>query len=319
MALTSFALALSLSAPAAISNEFSFAVTVENQADQPLNLWIPVASDSELQDVSEIRIKSEGGAPVLTVEPEYGNRMAFLTWESAPANVTVEVTYSVKRWTGGIHNVRRDLGSADRFLKGDRLVPLGDRYAEIAGEVVKRSTSISKVRSIYDHVIETMEYDYKKESPKLGEGDVAFVCDYKRGNCSDLHSYVISLARTIGIPAYLEYGFPITGIPIPESIPAEGEIGGYHCWTWFYDSERGWLPLDASDGRRWLDSGKPDIKDLLARSLVLERSAVAVSKGRDITLFPPQSGGKLNTFIKPHAEQNGESIPANWKVRYKRL
>ena len=60
------------------------------------------------------------------------------------------------------------------YLRPDRLVPLGGRFGEIEREVAgSAATPRAKLQAIFDHVVATMQYDYKKESPKLGEGDVA--------------------------------------------------------------------------------------------------------------------------------------------------
>ncbi|MCS7263947.1 MAG: transglutaminase-like domain-containing protein, partial [Armatimonadetes bacterium] len=112
------------------------------------------------------------------------------------------------------------------------------------------------------------------------------------------------------------YGFAIAGIPLPEPLPKEGKIGGYHCWTWVYDKQVGWFPIDASDARRWLDAGKGEVKDFLFGNLVLERSAVAFSRGRDIVLNPPQKGKPLNYFIYPYAEVDGQPVKAQWELSY---
>ncbi len=165
-------------------------------------------------------------------------------------------------------------------------------------------------------MVATFEYDYQRTSPKLGEGDVAFVCDFRKGNCSDFHSYLISLARSLGIPAYLEFGFALAGIPLPSPLPKEGKIGGYHCWTWLYDEQVGWFPVDASDARRWVDAGQADKKDYLFGNLVLERSAVALSRGRDIQLEPRQKGGPLNYFVYPYGEADGQAVKVNWELTY---
>jgi len=205
-------------------------------------------------------------------------------------------------------------------LQPETLVPVGGRFLTIATEVTQgKKEGLEKIRALFEHVVATMQYDYKRESPKLGEGDVAFICDFRKGNCSDLHSYLISLARSLGIPAYLEYGFPIVGIPIPDPLPKEGKIGGYHCWAWVYDEQIGWFPVDASDARRWLDANRPEVKDFLFGNLVLERSAVAVSRGRDIVLNPPQKGKPLNYFIYPYAEADGQSVKVNWELTYQLL
>ncbi len=114
----------------------------------------------------------------------------------------------------------------------------------------------------------------------------------------------------------LEDGFPLTGIPLSDPIQTEGTIGGYHCWTWFRDPERGWVPLDASDARRWRDANRPDTSRFLFGNLVLERSAVAMSRGRDMILEPAQKSGPLNQFIYPYAEANGVPADAKWELRY---
>jgi len=286
-----------------------------------LRLWLPLPSDSPFQTVSNLKVTSPFSHRV-TSEKKHGNRLVFVEAATPSGKLDVSVSFDVERkeiapLTNG---EKLSNGEPASYLRADMLVPIGGRFAEIADSVVGSLSSPSdKVRAIYEHTVANMQYDYNKESPKLGMGDVAFVCDYKKGNCSDLHSYMISLARSEGIPAYLEYGFPVCGIPVPGQVAEKGTIGGYHCWMWFYDGERGWLPVDASDGRRWLDSKRADVKERLFGNLVLERSAVAISKGRDLTLEPPQQAGPLNNFIYPYSEADGKSVETTWVMEYELL
>jgi len=148
------------------------------------------------------------------------------------------------------------------------------------------------------------------------QGDALFVCDYKKGNCSDLHSYLIARSRSIGTPAVLEFGFPLTSIPVPSPLPADGKVAGYHCWTWFQDARLGRLPLAAADARRWQDAGRTDISRSLFGNLAPERSAVAMSLGRDLTLVPAQKSGPLNCFISPYAEADGKPVHAGRQITY---
>jgi transglutaminase-like putative cysteine protease len=309
-------------APRVLNTRFTYKATVPAlpAGAKNLRVWLPVPSDSELQTISNLKVVSPDPYQITRDRLE-GNRMVYVTVDGAKAPYEISVTFDVARKTAGLAHVKRDLGAdGRRYLGSDRLVPIDGRFAELGEEVAGTGRNAAeKMRRIYDHVVATMQYDYKKESPHLGEGDVAFVCDYKKGNCSDLHSYVISLARSQGVPAYLEYGFPVTGIPVDNPLKVSGNVGGYHCWTWFYDDARGWLPLDASDGRRWLDSNRADIKDKLVGELVLERSAVAFSKGRDIVLEPKQSGAPLNYFIYPYAEADGKPVEAKWALSYQLL
>lgn len=281
-----------------------------------LRLWVPIPSDNAYQKITNLKVTGPSDYRI-TTEPKYGNRMVYVETDR-PIKVAIDFDCDRKEvdlQTGG--GARSGPAELRADLQPDTLVPVGGPWADLSKEIAgTKTTRLDKMRAFFDQTIATMQYDYKKESPHLGEGDVAFVCDYKKGNCSDLHSYIISLARSAGIPCYLEYGFPLTGIPVPSPAPATGKIGGYHCWIWFYDEDRGWLPLDASDGRRWLDADKPVVKDSLVGSLVLERSAVAFSKGRDITLNPAQAAPPLNNFIYPYAEADGKSVPATWEINY---
>ncbi|MEX2534027.1 MAG: transglutaminase domain-containing protein [Trueperaceae bacterium] len=284
-----------------------------------LDLWIPVPSDSAFQKVTNLQVTSPADHR-LTREVTQGNRMVYVRFTdlSRPIKVTVQV--DVERTAAGA--TKDPLGynvDVSRYLAADRLVPIDGRMAEIAKEVAgDASSDLAKLKAMFDHTVASMQYDYNKESPQLGMGDVAFVCDYKKGNCSDLHSYVISLARAMGIPAFLEYGFPVTGIPLPEPVPTTGTIGGYHCWMWAKIGGT-WMPLDASDSRRWLDRDHDEEAKSVFGNLVLPRSAVAFSHGRDLVLEPPQKGAPLNYFIYPYAEADGKSVEAKWEVGYEIL
>ncbi len=303
--------------------EARFTSTATVQAAPPgtrsVRIWMPLPSTSALQSVRDLVVTAPGRYR-LTREREHGNRMVHVEVDAASLPAVVVASFTVSRRAGGETGPLRGRRGRARYLEADSRVPITGRPAEIGREVAgAQEGAEAKMRAIYEHVVATMEYDYKKESPRLGAGDVPFVCDYRKGNCSDLHSYVIALARSQGIPAYLEYGFPLTGIPLADPLPPSGKIGGYHCWTWFFVDGEGWKPLDASDGRRWLDAGREDIKQRLFGHLLLERSAVAFSRGRDIMLVPPQAQPPLNTFIYPHAEADGEPVEATWSVTYEAL
>lgn len=310
----------------ALTTDFTLSVHVQRipTGARTLHLWIPLPSNSKWQTVENLSIDSPFRYQI-TQEKQYGNRMIFVRVDRPQNPFLLTAHFRVHRkavrtdHAGGLlppgippHQPRkRDLGA-------DRNVPVGGKYHALAKEVVgNRSEPEAQMRAIFAHVIANLQYDYKKESPKLGEGDVAFVCDYKKGNCSDLHSYLIALARSLGIPAYLEFGFPISGIPLSNPLVSEGTLGGYHCWMWFQLPGREWAALDASDARRWQDAGRVDLRDFLLGNLLVERSAVAFSRGRDIWLAPRQKAGPLNYFIAPYGEADGAALKVNWELRYR--
>ncbi|MGI4787285.1 MAG: transglutaminase-like domain-containing protein [Janthinobacterium lividum] len=302
-----------------LTTQFAYTATVPASpaGTKAVNFWLPIPSDSAWQTVTGLTVI----APItykITSESHYGNRMVYLrdTTPTEPLRVTVQFTVA-RRQVSVLDNPSVPAFSLAADTAPDRRVPVGGRFTDIAKNVTGNDQgALQKEHDLFKHVVATMHYDYKKSSPEYAQGDSAFVCDYKSGNCSDLHSYLISLSRSLGIPAVLEFGFPLTGIPVPSPLPTDGKIAGYHCWVWFEDPQKGWVPLDAADARRWADSGRTAISDSLFGNLVLERTAVAVSRGRDLTLSPPQKNGPLNYFIYPYAEADGQTTPATWTLSY---
>jgi transglutaminase-like putative cysteine protease len=150
---------------------------------------------------------------------------------------------------------------------------------------------------------------YDKSGTGWGNGDVQWACEAKRGNCTDFHAVVIGMARASGMAARFEIGFPLP------NDRAAGEIPGYHCWAFLFHRQRGWVPVDASEG--WKNQGQ--YKDYYLGRIGSDR--VAFSSGRDIKLG--QHGAPLNYFVTPYAEQ-GEAagfapVPMSAVVSFRKL
>jgi transglutaminase-like putative cysteine protease len=184
------------------------------------------------------------------------------------------------------------------------MIPLSGVIHDIAERESRGSeTRSAKIRAFYDYVYRTMSYD--KSGTGWGRGDAVWACENKRGNCTDFHSLFIGMLRSQGIPARFLIGFPI-----PDA--DEGAIPGYHCWAEFYDEQRGWLPVDASEAK------KKGMADAYFGTIPNDR--IEFSAGRDIVLSPPQHGEPLNYFVYPYAEAGGRSVaPPATEVRFRRM
>lgn len=146
---------------------------------------------------------------------------------------------------------------------------------------------------------------YSKEGEKWGRGDFWYTCDYRKGNCTDYHSFFIGLSRSLKIPSFFEIG-----LSIPEG--KEGKIYGYHCWAYFY-SEPLWIPVDISEADK-----KASLRDYYFGKLDPRR--IAFTRGRDIIFEPPQKGEPLNYFIFPYAELDGKEFKnIKFEINYKIL
>src|SRR2546427_1458 len=112
------------------------------------------------------------------------------------------------------------------------------RHARARTATRGKRTDLEKARAIYDDVTSSMKYD--KSGTGWGRGDAIYACDVGRGNCTDFHSLLIGMARSVGIPGRFSIGFPL-----PEQ-RGKGDISGYHCWAEMY-VDGAWLPVDSSE------------------------------------------------------------------------
>lgn len=276
--------------------DYSFAVRVTDPG-KPLDVWFPMAHSDEYQQVKIV--SKEGDLPLReTSEPEYGNKMFYAhTAKADKPEYHFSVKYQVVRME---HFAAASLNSParprelNRFLQPDRLVPITGKPAEIAATQVKPGMSdMQKARAIYDYTFNNMRYD--KTGTGWGHGDAVWACDSHHGNCTDFHSLFISMARSQHIPARFEIGFAV-----PENKTAS-DVAGYHCWAEFYTTERGWFPVDISEAwqqnKREYFFGANDV------------NRMQFTVGRDLELSPRQHGQRLNYFIYPYAELNGEEYP----------
>ena len=289
------------------SFEFTYQVHVPANPDSTgaTHLWIPLPQMDGYQDVRSLRIES----PVAYAQGrdhEYGNAFAVFTPtpQQAASGFDVTVRFIAVRRE---HKVTLDGASLKtvsspasrdpemrRYLEPDKLVPLNGTIAELAKEhTAGDTTEIQKARHIYEYVVATMRYD--KSGEGWGRGDAIWACTSKRGNCTDFHSLFIGMARSSGIPARFEIGFPL-----PEG-KTEGDIPGYHCWAEFYLDGVGWVPVDASEA--WKNPAKHDYF-----FGAHDTNRVFFTYGRDIRLSADQKGDPLNYFIYPYAETNGQPV-----------
>ncbi len=287
------------------SGERSFRFTYEaavskiDRSSRRVEMWLPVAADTDVQRVTDLKVEAPSGVS-FHLDPEYGNKMLNVALDPRGAEtLRVRVSYTVRRQedrrfpTEG--SIRREgqPHAKDRFLQGDRLVPVDDFIKSIADEVTRgKTTPLEKAVAIYEYTVETMKYD--KSGTGWGNGDIYYACDIRKGNCTDFHALFIGLARAAGIPAKFVIGF---SVPRERS---EGIVAGYHCWAEFHLDGFGWIPVDTSEAA----------KDKSRKGYyfgTLDPDRIEFTTGRDILLAPPQKGERLNYFIYPYVEVDGKT------------
>lgn len=277
-----------------------------------LEVWIPLPSDSPEQTIRSLKVESPYPGSMRR-EAEHGNAYYYFSTENPrPGTLEVRVRFEAQRREAGAAAVLAagGDGSAEqlqKYLRAEKLVTLSPRIRQIARQVTwGHKTREEKARAIYDFIVNTMTYD--KTVPGWGQGDTERACDVQKGNCTDIHSYFMSLARAEGIPARFIIGFPLKPEP-------EATVPGYHCWAEFYLPDRGWVPVDASDASKTTDARKRDY--LFGH---LDPNRIQFSIGRDVRLDPPPCAETLNYFIYPYAEGDGRALtPVSIRFEYRDL
>jgi len=275
-------------------------------SDQAVDVYIPVPTEQVGQRIVGERVSAafplERGS-----EEAYGN--AFYHLHRPAGNdspITAELTWTVARslvTAGGASE--QEAAKAAAYLGENRLVPVGHEVLDpILAEVHKNRASDSSTdtaRAIYDWVVDNVEY--KKVGTGWGNGDTFWACNERYGNCTDFHALFISLARTEGIPARFEIGFPV-----PDS-REQGGIGGYHCWVMFYLPGEGWVPIDASEAAK-----APERKELYYGTHPADR--IHFATGRDRVGSEASEVSPLNSFVYPYVEGGGKPWAGKLETRF---
>ena len=150
-------------------------------------------------------------------------------------------------------------------------------------EWLPKDITYGRLKVSQDQLVEKQN---KKESYAYGNGNATYACDIGVGNCTDYHSYFMSLSRTMGVPARFHMGFSI-----PSGV--SGSIGGYHCWGDYYIDGEGWYPIDISEADK-----APKKADYFFGKVNSNR--VEFSTGRDLELHNYTK--HVNFFIYPLVE-----------------
>ncbi|MCS5488928.1 transglutaminase-like domain-containing protein [Algoriphagus limi] len=257
-------------------------------------MWIPVAVSDHYQTVQVLDMKLAGITQEIE-DAKFGNRFIYMELGPEDSGKEILVTYSVERREKGPYEAPEP--DDELYLVSNRLMPIGGRFEEIAKEVLGpkiNDSHLIQARALYDYIIDNMRY---MKFGDYGNGDSNYACDSKTGNCSEFHSFFISLARSVGIPARFAIG---------ASIPSdrdEGGIDGYHCWAEFY-AEGKWWPVDISEANKYT---------ALATYYFGRHPAnrIELSRGRDLEVNPGPESGPINFIAFPYLEIDGKEVKAN--------
>ena len=278
----------------------------EFPTEQAVDIYIPLPTNTAGQKILMQTLQSSVPGRIGR-EEIHGNTYYHLHRPAADSTpLSASLQWIVARQTVGSHGAGQLLPQQrTQSLAPDRLVPVNHEILDpILAEVYSMRVNPSPeatARAIYDWVVDNVEY--KKVGKGWGNGDTFWACDKRNGNFTDFHALLISLARSEGIPARFEIGFPIP------TDATSGAISGYHCWVHLYLPERGWVPMDASEAAK-----RPEKRERFFGGQPADR--IHFTQGRDLVLSPGSASAPLNYFIYPYVEVGGKPWRNDIQVRF---
>jgi transglutaminase-like putative cysteine protease len=280
--------------------KFTYEITLP-EIPGPARIWVPVAQSDPFQGVEILEISAPAEHKLIR-DGACDNTIMFLDLLPEHSNSKIRLSYQVDRMEKAPY-ADQDADPA-RYLQASSFLPVGGRFTDIAlGAIAERraDTPLTKARALYDYIIDNMRY---AKQGVYGTGDANYACDVRSGNCTEFHSFFISLARSAGIPARFAVG---------ASIPSErneGGVDGYHCWAEFYADGK-WWPVDISEANKYTP---------LATYYFGHHSAnrIELSKGRDLRPDPQPQSGPINFHAFPVLEIEGNPVQVNATFTFRR-
>lgn len=118
------------------------------------------------------------------------------------------------------------------------------------GKIKELAKTYTTPRTIYDYVVETLSYDYKRASQApIRKGAVQALESPGNSICMEFTDLFIAVARAAGIPAREAVGYAHTTNPRLRPVTLVSDV--LHAWPEYYDDEREiWIPVDPT----WADT-----------------------------------------------------------------
>ncbi len=279
--------------------EFTYKVTLPTMTSNG-KIWIPLAQSDHFQKIDLVSLE----VPVshrIVKDKKFGNSILYMEISPEQSGSIIELTYDVQRTEKKPY---MDDSSPGDYLSSSVMLPVNDRFSTLADSIIGekyQESSLMQARALYDYLIDHMRY---RKAGEYGTGDAVYACDALSGNCSEFHSFFISLARSAGIPARFAIG---AAIPSERD---EGGIDGYHCWAEFYAEDK-WWPIDVSEANKY---------DALSTYYFGRHPAnrIEFSRGRDLEIIPTPESGPVSFLAYPILEVEGISMPAETFFHFKR-
>ena len=257
-----------LTIPAELKFEFERVIDISART---FTINITVPTNNEFQNIS---VLDQSGYP-----KEIFNQYNRTWWSySMSGSAHIKIRYSgetyAKYWNikeskgeNAIPQYLKNQYDHKEYLRGDN----GNKRYVINPEAFKNITEkltagkkdvVSKLRAIYDEIVQNFHYVTERSgNPKTA----VETWNSKGGDCDELSFVFVSMARSIGIPAWVEYGLLYNGTTwaqhawVKTVIPADDKLNYVNIdltvEVGHRDLGRGFLIRDPYRITEWVDDG----------------------------------------------------------------
>ena len=200
-----------------------------------------------IPDRQEIRWVKCFPRPLRRFRSESGNEYAEFIFEEPKRRFKVEIQVRAEL-------LRYDLSLAQKryenrvfpsdggedFLQEERGIECNDYLIQKTARGIKDQSEIETVRSIYNHVVNNLDYCIQDK-----EQGASYAVQKGEGDCSEYSALFVAMCRANGIPARVVTGYAVV---VSETLPR-------HAWAEVYFRNYGWVPFDPTWGdveEEWL-------------------------------------------------------------------
>lgn len=218
---------------------------IDYAMDIPLPEEITSNQGSPIQVINELDVRPASH----DIFSKYGTEWAY--WNgTTDSGFTASITYDMRVYTVVVDISKADTGTVydipdniDRYLDDEwKIEPSLSSVSTLASSLTSGTSNVyAMVEAVYDYMRD--EFTYDSNSPGEPKTCTRTLHDM-RGDCDDQSILFISMLRSVGIPAWLEFG--------PLYDPQTGEWGA-HAWSKVYiplaDGGGGTVTIDVVNGQ----------------------------------------------------------------------
>jgi len=207
---------------------------LKNSDNKSVTVEIALIPDTYSQSVF---YQSISPAPLgIRIDPD-GN---WLAKYQLAANQELNITADGQVKTG-LH-LPNKIENPDSYLQTQEFWPVSDPQIQ---EVAQNLTT---PRSIYDYVVNTLNYNYDRLNSSGRLGAISALIDPNNSLCTEFTDLFVTLTRAKGVPAREIEGFAYSNNPKIKPVSLQNDI--LHAWPEYYDSAtKSWKAIDPTWGK----------------------------------------------------------------------